>query len=138
MAQNGKKLVEYAYVLNILENKSLTLKDFYYSYDLDKTGGKFIKKHASLQSRIDRKREKDPIMFFSTAHDVILFSSYGKKGRTGKDIYILRRKNPGEWGEPEKLDGIINTTEDEAYPYLHPSGKQLFFLFQRTQQYGWI
>jgi hypothetical protein len=127
MAQNGKKLVEYAYRLDVIETKNLTLQDFYYSYRLEDIGGEFVKKHPDLQTRFDRKHEKHPIMFRSIVQDVILFSSFGKNGSTGKDIYILRRNDKGEWADPEKLDEIINSNEDEDFPYLHPSGNVLFF-----------
>jgi len=127
MAENGKKLVEYAYLLNVIDNKRLTINDFFYSYNLENMGGRFVRKHPDFQSRYDRKREKSPIMFISNDNDYILFSSYGKRGKTGRDIYEVKRQSDGEWGEPQELDKIINTTEDEAFAYLHPDGKQLFF-----------
>ncbi|HKK69249.1 MAG TPA: hypothetical protein VJ946_13590, partial [Bacteroidales bacterium] len=127
MAKNGKKLVEYAYVPDIIARKSLELDDFYYSYNLDGMGGKFIKKLESLQTRYDRKHEKNPIVFISEANDKMMFSSYGRRGNTGKDIYFADRNADGSWGEPYKLDYPVNTVEDDAYPYLHPDGKTLYF-----------
>lgn len=127
MAENGKRLVEYAYMLQIMKNKRLTMSDFFYSYNLESIGGKFIRKHADFQTRYDRKKEDDPIMFVSDANNCILFSSFGKRGNTGKDIYRVDKTTSGSWGDPVKLDGVINTVEDEDFPYIHPSGKLLFF-----------
>jgi hypothetical protein len=127
MAENGKKLVEYAYMLNVIDNKNLTMSDFFYSYNLEKMGGRFVRKHPDFQTRYDRKRERDPIMFISNDNNYILFSSYGRRGKTGKDLYEVKRQADGSWGDAVILDKIINTTEDEDFAYLHPDGKQLFF-----------
>ncbi|MDA3909990.1 MAG: hypothetical protein PF448_01370 [Bacteroidales bacterium] len=127
MAENGKMLVEYAYMLNVIDNKNLTMSDFFYSYNLDNMGGRFVRKHPDFQTRYDRKREKYPIMFISTDNNYILFSSYGKRGKTGKDLYEVKRQADGNWGDAEILGKIINTAEDEDFAYLHPDGKQLFF-----------
>jgi len=127
MAENGKKLVEYAYLLNVIESKKLTMSDFFYSYNLEEMGGRFVRKHPDFQSRYDRKREKNPIMFIANNDNYILFSSYGRRGKTGRDLYAVVREKDGSWGEAEMLGKIINTTEDEDFAYLHPDGKQLFF-----------
>ncbi|MFO7789603.1 MAG: SPOR domain-containing protein [Bacteroidales bacterium] len=127
MARNGKKLIQYAYVLDVIDKKNLKRDNFYYSYDLADIGGEFVKKHPSLQSRYDKKHEESPIAFISHKHDKLMFSSYGRRGKTGKDIYFADRQPDGTWGEPYKLDHPVNTNEDDAYPFLHPNGKHLYF-----------
>ncbi|MEA1874500.1 MAG: hypothetical protein U9N51_08750 [Bacteroidota bacterium] len=127
MAENGGKLVEYAYLLNVIDNKRLTINDFFYSYKLDNMGGRFVRKHPDFQNHYDRKQEKNPIMFISNDNDYILFSSYGRRGKTGKDLYEVKRQSDNSWGDAVILDKIINTTEDEDFAYLHPDKEQLFF-----------
>ncbi len=127
MANNGKKLIRYAYVLDVVDKKNLNRSNFYYAYDMDGIGGEFVKKHPSLQTRYDSKHEENPIAFISNANDKLMFSSYGKRGDTGKDIYFADRQPDGTWGEPYKLEHPVNTNEDEAYPFLLPDGKRLFF-----------
>ncbi len=127
MAKNGKKLIRYAYMLDVVDKKNLNRSNFYYAYDIDGIEGDFVKKHPSLQTRYDSKHEDNPIAFISNANDKLMFSSYGKRGNTGKDIYFADRQSDGTWGEPYKLEHPINTNEDDAYPFLHPDGKRLFF-----------
>ncbi|MGC9331524.1 MAG: hypothetical protein ACP5DZ_06570 [Bacteroidales bacterium] len=127
MANNGKKLIRYAYKLDVVNKKNLNRSNFYYAYDMDGIGGEFVKKHPSLQTRYDSKHENNPIAFISDANDKLMFSSYGKRGDTGKDIYFADRQPDGTWGEPYKLEHPINTNEDEDYPFLHPDGKHLYF-----------
>ncbi|MFP4663455.1 MAG: hypothetical protein ACLFM1_03420 [Bacteroidales bacterium] len=127
MARNGKKLIEYAYNPDIVNKKSLRLNDFYYSYKVDGIGGKFVKKVESLQTRYDKKHEQNPIVFISETNNKLMFSSYGNRGNTGKDIYFADRQADGSWGEAYKLEHPVNTNEDDAYPFLSPDGKQLYF-----------
>ncbi|MGM0649090.1 MAG: SPOR domain-containing protein [Bacteroidota bacterium] len=127
MARNGKKLIKYAYVLDVIDKKTLKRDNFYYSYDLAGIGGEFVKKHASLQTRYDKKHEETPIAFISHKQDKLIFSSYGWRAKTGKDIYFADRQPDGTWGKPYKLDPPVNTDEDDAYPFLHPNGKHLYF-----------
>ncbi|TSA27011.1 MAG: hypothetical protein D4R67_06875 [Bacteroidetes bacterium] len=42
------------------------------------------------------------------------------------DIYISYREDDG-WGEPQKLNGSIDTEFPETCPTLSPDGKYLFF-----------
>jgi len=45
-----------------------------------------------------------------------------------KDIYICRRLPKGEkWFPPQKMNGNINTGEDEESPFMHADGQTLFF-----------
>ena len=57
----------------------------------------------------------------------MFFSSYGKDGENGLDIYSVNRLSTGEWSEPKLLPENINTPYDDNYPYLHPDGKTLYF-----------
>jgi Tol biopolymer transport system component len=56
----------------------------------------------------------------------IYFSSKGKDGITGKDIYVTSRTN-GVFSTPVKVKGDVNTPYDEDYAYMHPNGHTLYF-----------
>jgi hypothetical protein len=43
----------------------------------------------------------------------------------GWDIYVSRKVSRG-WTKPENLGSMINTSEWELFPYLHPSGRLYF------------
>lgn len=57
--------------------------------------------------------------------NILLFSSDMKGGFGGKDLYQSRYIN-GNWTKPVNLGASINTSRDEAFPYLHPN-QTLFF-----------
>jgi hypothetical protein len=53
------------------------------------------------------------------------FSSNMKGGAGGKDIYTSVLSN-GSWSKPVNLGDVINTSGDEAFPYLHRNGTLYF------------
>ncbi len=55
----------------------------------------------------------------------LYFSSDSREGYGGKDLFITRRQADGTWSEPENLGPNINTTGDEAFPYI-ANGKLYF------------
>ncbi len=63
----------------------------------------------------------------SADENVLYFTSEKPGGFGGKDIYKSVKREDGIWGEAENLGAIINTSEDEDAPFIHPDGKYLFF-----------
>jgi hypothetical protein len=59
--------------------------------------------------------------------DYIYFASYGKSTINGKDIYRIKRLADGYWSKPENIGQVINTSEDEDFPYIAPDGVTLYF-----------
>ncbi|MFW6019351.1 MAG: hypothetical protein ACOCPM_02120, partial [Bacteroidales bacterium] len=124
---NGIDLLSRYRELYVLKKIEVRRKNFYLSYNNEELPGNIIKKPSNLYSRADKKRNVKDVIFFSKMHDFVLFSSYGRRGKTGKDIYIASRDANGEWKEPERLGPEINTSQNEDYPYLMPDGKTLYF-----------
>jgi len=56
----------------------------------------------------------------------IYFVSERPGGFGHADIYVSKRINHSEWGEPVNLGPDVNTTEDEGGIFLAPDGKTLF------------
>lgn len=124
---NGKKLLRYITDITVLEKKDLVRADFFRSYDLAGIGGKFLVRPDDFTTSLDKKKKDQSVVFLSPNNDMVYFSSYGDKGETGKDIYMIRRLPNGGWGKPQPIPGPINTPYDEDFPYLHPNGKVLYF-----------
>ncbi|MCF8217822.1 MAG: SPOR domain-containing protein [Bacteroidales bacterium] len=127
MCRNGIDLLSKYRELYVLKKIEVQRQNFYLSYKNEELPGNIIKKPSYLYSRADEKRKAKDVIFFSKIHDFVLLSSYGKRGKTGKDIFIARRDKNGEWKEPERLSPKINTPRNEDYPYLMPDGKTLYF-----------
>jgi len=58
---------------------------------------------------------------------VMYFSSDMPGGYGGTDIYKVRRKADGSWGEPVNLGPRINTEGNEMFPYFDSEGGYLFY-----------
>ena len=70
---------------------------FQYTYDLTQIGGKILITDQ-FQSNMDEKLNYKSIIYFPpVGQDVLFFSSYGKDGQTGLDIYSVSRESTGDW-----------------------------------------
>lgn len=58
---------------------------------------------------------------------VLYFSSNREGGIGGKDLYRSERAGD-QWSEPQNLGSLINTEGNEGAPFLHFSGKELYFM----------
>jgi len=125
-ANNGKNLIRYAYQLQVISNKQIGRKNFYYSYNLDNFGGEIIVKPEQFKGKADKKIDETDLMYISNIQNVVFLSSYGDSRKNSLDIYISHKTDEG-WSEPEKLPDIINTPYDEAFPFLSEDGSTLYF-----------
>ncbi|MEO8759410.1 MAG: hypothetical protein ABI388_00630 [Bacteroidia bacterium] len=57
----------------------------------------------------------------------LYFTSQRKDGFGGRDIYIAEKVADGSWRNVKNLGAIINTSDDEDSPFIHPDGLTLFF-----------
>ncbi len=69
-------------------------------------------------------------------HKTIFFTSDRKGGLGGLDIYMAKKKDDGQWGEPKNLGNIINSDLNEESPFIHPDGKTLFFSSRGGENMG--
>ncbi|HHE65117.1 MAG TPA: hypothetical protein ENL09_03740, partial [Bacteroidetes bacterium] len=79
------------------------------------------------QTSLDKKKGHRPIIYTAPLSNLVYFSSYGKNGNTGKDIYYATRRGDGTWSDPIKLPAPINSKYNEDYPFFHSDGKTFFF-----------
>ena len=127
MCNNGIELLGNISDLFVLEKIKVRKSDFYRSYKIRELEGEFLCKPDYIKTKLDKKKDDKSCVFFSNNNQVIYFSSYGKKGETGKDIYRASKLPGGKWTAPKRLNEVINTPYDEDYPYMMPDGKTLFF-----------
>jgi len=57
----------------------------------------------------------------------LIFSSDRAESIGRQDLYICRKLPNDEWAEPVNMGKTINTSYDEAYPYLTNNGQTLYF-----------
>lgn len=58
---------------------------------------------------------------------MLFFSSSRAGGKGGKDIWISRKLDNGNWSKPYNPGYTINTDGDEMSPFIHFDGKTLYF-----------
>lgn len=127
MCENGLKLLKTVTDLSVLDKKEVPDKDFFRSYNLTEFNAKLILRPDDLKTSLDKKKKEDNVMYLAPNRDQILFSSYGEDGKNGRDIYMVTRSSSGDLSKPVRLSDVINTKYDEDFPFLHPSGKTLYF-----------
>jgi outer membrane protein OmpA-like peptidoglycan-associated protein len=64
----------------------------------------------------------------SPDEQALYFSSNRVGGYGGKDIYVSYRQKSGAWGTPINLGPSINTSGEEASPFIHADNQTLYFL----------
>jgi hypothetical protein len=131
VCENSRTLVQYMYKPNITGRKQASIYDFVTYFDTFENGYFAPTAKPMLMPADEDKENKLPLTFYydknSKNADVIYYSSYGKSGESGLDIYKISRINDTVWSEPEILENTVNTQFDEIYPYLSEDGKTLYF-----------
>ncbi|MDR0753987.1 MAG: hypothetical protein LBF04_01200 [Prevotellaceae bacterium] len=130
ICENSRNLVNYTFEPAITGKQKVELSNFINSYD-SLENGYFAPAAKSMLMDADSGKQNLPLTFYpehnSKNANVIYFSSYGRHGQNGLDIYKIHRINDTVWSEPELLDSTVNTQFDEIYPYLSEDGKMLYF-----------
>lgn len=66
----------------------------------------------------------------------LFFTSDRPGGLGGKDIYLVRKNDNGQWGSLTNLGPNINSPEDEETPIFHYDGKTLYFASEGHNSMG--
>ena len=125
--ENGLALLSHIHLLYVVNKVEVKESTFYRTYNMNNSGGIVIMKPDELKTKYDRKHNTERTAFYVPSNRILYFSSYGNKGVNGKDIYRAHQLSDGSWSEPEKLSANINTTYDEAYPFISLDGQTLYF-----------
>jgi outer membrane protein OmpA-like peptidoglycan-associated protein/tetratricopeptide (TPR) repeat protein len=65
--------------------------------------------------------------YISADGSKMYFISDRKGGYGGKDIYVCKKLDNGEWSKAVNMGPFINTPFDEEAPFIHPDGKTFYF-----------
>lgn len=125
--RNGLQLLSNLKEIEVHSKMEVDATQFDRFYDLTDMGGRIIEVPDELKSSLDRKDGRRSFIFKPDKGGTIYFSSFGKDGRTGRDIYSTELLPNGTFAEPRKLAGYVNTDQDEDFAYMHPDGKTFYF-----------
>lgn len=73
---------------------------------------------------------------FSADGTYCIFSSSRPGGYGGCDLYRAEKNSDGSFSNAKNLGPIINTQNDENYPFFHPDGKKLVFASEGHSSIG--
>ncbi len=79
-------------------------------------------------------KEESPYIHPDTK--TLYFASNGRVGMGGSDIYVVRKDDQGNWGDPVNLGYPINTFGDENSLLVSGSGNVAYFSSDRPGGYG--
>ncbi len=80
-----------------------------------------------MLTKYDQKANLVSLVHFPGNSSTVYFTSYGKDGSSGKDIYRADLLPGGTFSTPERLSSSINTPYDEDFAYMHPDGRSFYF-----------
>jgi len=66
----------------------------------------------------------------------LYFSSNRRGGQGDMDLWVSRKNELNDWGEPQNLGSVINTELNEDHPYITRDGTMLFFVSQGHYSLG--
>jgi hypothetical protein len=118
--RNGEKLLSNLKEIDVRNKVEVDAAEFFRFYDLSDIGGKVVVTPDELRTSLDRKNKHRGLIHIPANGGPIYFSSYGKDGKTGIDIYRTELLPTGSFATPVKLGGYINTDEDDDHPFMHP------------------
>ena len=127
MCKNGNNLLSRLNEVQVIEKQTISSKDFFRIYDLEGIDGRVLKIPEDFLTKEDKKRGETSIMYLPANAKEVYYSSYGKKGENGRDIYKRVKLGNGTWSEAVDLGVSINTPFDEDYAFIHPDGRTLYF-----------
>jgi hypothetical protein len=125
-AESGLNLLNSIKDVQVLEKTEAEKSSFYRYMNIDPSIGKIISTPKELLSKFDLKSKEEHVFFLPSNGKKIFFSSKGKDGVTGKDIYMTSRVN-GAFSVSTKLKSSVNTEFDEDFAFMHPNGSTLYF-----------
>ncbi len=74
--------------------------------------------------------------FIHADNKTLYFASDGRPGVGGVDLYYVRKKIDGSWGEPHNLGYPINTIDHDGSIFVSADGKTAYFASDRKDSRG--
>jgi len=125
--RNGKNLLGNIKDIKVYNKVEVAASDFFRFYDLSDIGGKIVTTPDELMTALDKKSKERSLVYLPNGGGTIYFSSYGKDGKTGRDIYRTDVLPTGGFSDPVKLAGYVNTDQDEDYGVMSSDGTTFYF-----------
>jgi hypothetical protein len=127
MVKNGNELLRSINRLDVVSKESISKDDFFRIYQLEGLNGKVVVKPDEFKSKYDKKNNESSVMYLADDANEVYFSSYGKNGDNQRDIYKAVKLGNGKWSEAVSVGNSINTPYDEAFAFILPDKRTMYF-----------
>jgi outer membrane protein OmpA-like peptidoglycan-associated protein len=109
-----------AHVSIVALNKDENFMILYNNEDLFWTekGANTWTEPKKFNSKINVKGSRQPSACLSDDGSILMVISDQEGGYGGRDIYMSKKDDKGEWGELTNLGSVVNTEQDEDTPFL--------------------
>lgn len=128
--------------VDVLESMESHSDDFFRLYQMPIESGRLLVVPENLIGKEDKARGYEPVMHWLSDSRFAFYSSYGKNGDTGLDVYRVTVNGNGISGIPERLDEPINSPYDDCAPICVPSNDpsqkpdRIYFSSSRPESMG--
>ncbi|MFZ6052321.1 OmpA family protein [Halocola ammonii] len=95
----------------------------------------FWQKPTKLEGPVNTPYEEESVMIHPDGK-TLYFSSNGHPGMGGLDIFVSRKDEDGNWGQPQNLGYPINTKDDENSLLVSATGRIAYFASDREGGQG--
>lgn len=86
--------------------------------------------------RVNRDSKHTPSVALSPDGRIMYFANDQGNGFGGKDIYVTKLDENGNWSKPENLGEKVNTALDDDAPFITADGKTLYFSSEGRESAG--
>ncbi|NBG66987.1 hypothetical protein [Acidiluteibacter ferrifornacis] len=127
MVKSGNELLRSINRLDVISKESISKDDFFRIYQLEGLDGNVVVKPDEFKSKYDKKNNESSVMYLPNDANEVYFSSYGKNGENQRDIYKAVKLGNGKWSEAVNVGNSINTPYDEAFAFILPDKRTMYF-----------
>src|SRR5690606_3904215 len=132
---NGKIIVQEQYDMEIISKTTANISKLNKVFPEEINKDNLLEKTAFFISPIDEKK-KEQLWMFKTVQNEMIQTSYGLTESNGKDLFVNFLIGGDKWSIPKILGEYINTPYTEAYAYVTPDGKTLYFASEGHNSIG--
>lgn len=126
MVNNAKKILDTAKLNSIAEKTECLASSFYSKYAFQQPNGKLLSMPDEIITKSKSSAEERPMIFLSSNGRVMYYSAKSDASNS-RDIFRMEKDIDGNWGTAERIQTMINTTQDELFPTCNSDGRILYF-----------
>jgi hypothetical protein len=126
MVNNAKKILDSSKLSSITEKTECLASDFYSKYVFQQPNGKLLSMPDEIIAKSKSSNEERPMIFLSSNGRVMYYSAKSDASNS-RDIFRMEKDIDGNWGTADRIQTMINTTQDELFPTCNSDGRILYF-----------